>query len=205
MKHICMIALFISLTATGLFGQEEPNYLFQWGDYNIGVYASLGTRISELDNNAVGWLDARAAIVIDGAWAIGIQGSGLYHDKKLDDLVADGTYHLSSGYTGIFIERMFPLGDDIRFSLSITSGAGVARYQYDKEYQKAKVWKDEIIDEVTFAVFEPGFEFQYRVGGNWWIGVNGSIRNTSPLRMIGTADGLLRKASAGLTVRWGIF
>jgi len=48
-----------------------------------------------------------------------------------------------------------------------------------------------MIDQETFAVFEPGIEFMTKIGNRWWFGINGSYRNTSPVKLTGTDDVLL--------------
>jgi hypothetical protein len=200
-----LIAAF--LMTVSVFAQtEKNNYVFKVNDTEIGVYGGIGGRYSTtLNADHAGFMDFKGAVVFDGEWGVGFIGSGLYYDKKLSSLVNDGTYHFYASYGGVFVERIFSLNNNFKISLSIASGAGEAWYEYDKDFHKEKIWSEEIIDKTTFAIFEPAIEIQHRISGNWWIGVNGSYRNTSPLTMIETDENLLRKFSGGIMFKWGIF
>lgn len=201
--RLFLLAIFLFTALSN--AQTEDNYLFSINDTKLGGYVSLGGRYSTLDSEDAGFLDFKAAVVFESGWAVGLAGSGLYYDKSLSRLVSDGTYHLEAAYGGVFVEKMFSFNKDFKFSLYIISGSGTAEYTYDKEYREDKTWTEETIDKTTFFIFEPGIEIQHRVAGNWWIGVNGSYRNTSPLELIDTDENLFRKFSAGITVKYGIF
>ncbi|MDZ7764490.1 MAG: hypothetical protein U5K00_08695 [Melioribacteraceae bacterium] len=143
--------------------------------------------------------------VINEKWGVGFSFSALHYDRGMNKLVNDGAYHLNAGYAGIYVERIFSLSEDFRFSVSVTSGMGEAYYQYDKDYRKEKVWSEEIIDKTTFAIFEPSIEFNYNFAGNYWIGVMGTFRNTSPLKLIGADEKLFQKFTGGITLKYGLF
>jgi hypothetical protein len=193
------------LLSVSAFSQSDKNYIVAFNGTKIGAYIGTSGRYSTtLNSDPAGFLDFRGAVVINN-WAIGLMGSGLYYDKNLSELVNDGTYHLNVSYTGIFVEKIFPLNDNFKFSVSIATGKGEAIYEYDKEFHKEKIWTEETIDKTTFAFFEPSIELQHRISGNWWIGITGSYRNTSPLYLLGTDENLLRKFTGGITFKWGIF
>jgi hypothetical protein len=205
MKKLALI-LALALSTLAVFAQEDENYIISFHETKLGAYLGIGGRYStSLDSDPAGFLDFRGAVVFNGSWAVGLTGSGLYYDKKLSRLVNDGTYHLHISYGAVFVEKIFSLNEDFKISLSIATGSGEAYYEYDKDYHKEKIWTEETIDKTTFAIFEPGIEIQHRISGNWWIGINGTYRNTSPLTLIGTDENLLRKFSGGLTFKWGIF
>ncbi len=192
--------------ATAVFGQESKNnYIWTLDQNQIGAYAGISGRSASVMSDNSGFLDARFGVVFNGKWTIGLTGSALAHDKKLDELVDDGQYHLYASYGGLFVERIFSVTDDLKFSVMIMSGQGTAYYQYDKEYRKDKVWSEEVIDKTTFGVQELSIEIQHRVFDNFWLGVTGSIRNTSPVELIGTSDGLFKKPGVGMTIKYGIF
>ncbi len=199
--------LFIALIITStVFAQTEKNYLLTIGQTHLGAYLEVGGRYSTvMGSEPAGFMDIKGAVVFNGGWAVGLMGSGLYYDKRLSMLVNDGTYHLYVSYGALYAEKLFTLNDNLKISFSIATGQGEAYYQYDKDYQKEKVWSEEIIDKTTFYIFEPSLEIQHRVTGNWWIGLTGSYRNTSPLRIAGATENMLRKFSGGLTLKWGIF
>lgn len=201
-----LLIVFALLLSTAIYAQKENNYLFKINETKVGGYIGAGARYSTTINSAdAGFYDIKAALVFDGIWAIGISGSGYHHEKALNEIVEDGTYRLHVNYGVIFIERIIALNDDFSISLSLSSGVGTAFYQYDKEFRKDKVWSEEIIDQTTVYIFEPGVDFQYRISGNWWIGINAAYRNTSPVELVNTEEDFLRKFSAGVNFKWGIF
>ncbi|MBC7891776.1 MAG: hypothetical protein H7Y12_06145 [Sphingobacteriaceae bacterium] len=102
-------------------------------------------------------------------------------------------------------QYMRPIGKNMKISFSILSGAGLAMYKYDKDFAENRPWYQEIIDQETFAVFEPGIDLMAKVSKRWWIGLNGSYRNTSPVKLTGTDDLLFNKFNGGISIRYGIF
>jgi hypothetical protein len=175
------------------------------GKTTIGGTIALGGRYTTIDGSAAGIVDVKAGIILDGTWGFGVGLAGTYLDRELSALVTDGTYHLSAGYSGFYVERYFRCNDELVISVSLLMGQGVITYQYDKEYRTEKAWKDEVIDLTTFAVFEPGISVQYRVGSAFWLQATASVRNTSPVQMLGTSESIMRKGSAGLSLRWDVF
>jgi hypothetical protein len=199
-----LLAAFLLTAAVS--AQTDKNYIISFGETEVGAYVGLGGRYSTtINSDAAGFMDIKAAVVLNGEWAVGLTGSGLYYDKKLSQMVNDGSYHLYVSYGALFVERIFSLNNDLKISVSIATGKGEAYYEYDKDYHKEKVWTEQVIDKTTFAIFEPAIEIQHRIAGNWWIGINGSYRNTSPLNLVNTDENLLRKFSGGITFKWGIF
>lgn len=202
------ICLVLTTLATGTIRAQDtpaPSHGVTIGSTTIGGTVSLGGRYSTLEKRSIGFLDARAGITIDGAWGGGLGFAGLYYDRALSTLVPDGTYHLTAGYSGIYVERIFRLTDDLKGSIGVLMGQGTICYQYDKEFRKEKRWTDEVIDQTTFAVFEPTVIIQYRLGGNFWLGMTASYRNTSPIRLLGTSESILQNGTAGLTASWDVF
>lgn len=202
-----IILLLMFLSTTLIFTQNEKDYFTTINKTKIGGYIGLGARYSTVTNsNNVGFLDYKAALTFNGKWGIGLSGSGLLHNhRKLRTLVSDGTYQLYVSYGALFIERIFTLNNDFKFSISISTGKGETSYIYDKDYRKDKVWSEETIDKTDFYVFEPGLEVQHKIYGNWWIGLNLTYRNTSPIELINTDESFLRKSSAGINFKYGIF
>lgn len=199
----CAIALSITSTA-GAQGPTEQKGL-KIGSTTVGGTITVGGRYTTIDGVASGILDVKAGIVLDQTWGIGFGFAAPYLDKRLTALVADGSYHMSTGYSGIYIERYFRFSDDFVASASVLMGQGVIMYQYDKEYRTQKAWRDEVIDQTTFAVFEPAISAQYRLGGSFWLGVTATIRNTSPVQLLGTSESIFRKGGVGMTARWDLF
>lgn len=210
MKTI-ILSVFTVLVGLCALAQENDskNYLFTLKGKNkiheIGLYGGLSGTYSETLSKPSGWLGAKAGFVFNHKWTFGWAGNALYFDRRLDKVVTDGTYHLEAGYAGVFAEYMQPLGKNMKISFSILSGAGLALYKYDKEYAENRPWYQEIIDEETFTIFEPGIEVMTKLGSHWWLGINGSYRNTSPVKLTGTDDMLFNKFNGGISIRYGIF
>ncbi len=200
MKHILLISFVIIFNSSAVIHAEVPT-----SSHTVGGYMSMTGKLSSFYFDNIGFLDIRTAATIDEVWGIGIGFSGLYYDKKLSVLVADGTYHLNAGYIGLYVERFFLLSDDISLSVSLLSGVGAAEYLYDKEYRKNKTWTQEVIDRTTFSVVEPGVEVSYRIGPEVSLGMMGSYRTTSPIDMINTCESLFDEFNYGVTIKWQFF
>ena len=200
-----LIVIFLLLTGGVLFSQPQKNYLFKLGDTEIGGYVGMNTKVTGLGTKTAGFLDFRGAVTINSHWAIGLNVSGLYYDKKLDELVADGTYHIYSTYGGIFVEHFWDLSEDFKLSASLLMGEGFVNYQYDKDYRANKEWYERKIDEDFFHLFEPQLEIQYNFSNLWWVGLNTSYRSVSPIQLRGADDNMLSKFSTGLTLKYGLF
>jgi len=204
MKTAILTAALFFLTIVS-FGQERENHFAMWGDTEIGGYVGLSGRATEIGDETHSVFDAKAVLVLNGSWGLGVTGSAFNYDKSLSALVDDGTYRLEASYGGFFIEKIFSFNKNFKLALSIGTGAGMAQYRYEKDYRKEKRWTEEYIDVVQFAFFEPGIEIEHRIAGNFWIGATGSFRNTSPLELLGTDDQLLQSWNAGISVKYGIF
>lgn len=202
---IKLLTLALILLTIVTFGQERENHFATWGNTKIGGYVELNGRATEVGDETYPVFGARAVLVFNGKWGLGVTGSAFDYDESLSALVDDGTYRLEAAYGGFFVERIFSINENFKLALSIGTGYGMAQYRYEKEYRKDKRWTEEFIDVVQFAFFEPGIEIEHRIAGNFWIGAAGSFRNTSPLELIGTDDGFLQSWSAGLSVKYGIF
>lgn len=206
-----ILSVFILLAALGATAQESApqNYLFTLKGKNrtheVGMYGSLSGMYSNTMSEPSGWLGGKAGVVFNHKWAFGWAGNALYFDHKLDEIVTDGTYHLQAGYAGLFAEYMMPLGNKVKLNFSIISGRGVAFFQYDKDFAENRPWYEEKIDQETFAIFEPGIELMTKISRRWWIGMNGSYRNTSPVKLTETNELLFNKFNGGLSLRYGIF
>ncbi|PKL88448.1 MAG: hypothetical protein CVV23_10190 [Ignavibacteriae bacterium HGW-Ignavibacteriae-2] len=201
------LALLTLLLATiSLFAQNSAdNYLIKWKDYEIGGYVGLNGKMSKIWTSNAGYGDIKAAVTINGKWAVGLSGTALYFDKKLNRLVNDGTYHLNAAYGGLFVERIFSLSDNWKISASLLTGQGEVSYIYDKDFREDRPWYQEAIDKEAVYVTEISLDVKTRLYNNFWVGLTGSYRNTSPLRLIKTSDALLQKFNYGISITYGIF
>ena len=170
----------------------------------IGFFGGLSVNYTEIFDDPAGSLGAKAGIIFNHKFSIGLAGYGLWYDYRLNDLVQDGTYHMEAGYSGLYLEYLHPLSEKIKLGFSVITGHGIAQYKYDKQYLEGRPWYKEIIDRETFAVFEPGFEIMTQVGSKWWIGANISYRSTSPIKLQGTNEDFLNNYHTGISIRYGI-
>ncbi len=113
---------------------------------------------------------------------LGFTLRGLSHgDKMYDDAAGDG-YHLEAGYGALLVRPKFRLSDRWEIALPLESGNGILMYRYNHEYQEEKVWTEEILDQVTFAVYSAGLETRFLLGDRFAISAAGGYRVTGPLR-----------------------
>lgn len=212
MKTKVFITSAILLLATINVNAQESaskNYVRQWQGKNkthtLGYYGGIYGTYSPVDNRSAQWISGRLGVVIDRHWGIGIAGSMLNYDYKLNEVVNDGTYRLQAAFTGIFIEYLIPIKEWGKINFSWTTGKGTTFYQYDKEFQEIRPWYQEIIDVEDFAANELGIEVQFRTFRKWWVGAYGSYRLTSPIKLMGQDDFFLRNYSVGVSIKYGIF
>ena len=190
--------------------QDKPaDYLWTYEGksrtHELGLYGELSWDYSTLGSDNIGWLGARAGLVINHRWLIGVSGKALAYDKHLTELAPEGQYRLESGYSGMFVEYMQPVGNNLKLAFSITSAQGIALYRYEKEFTDSLPWHEEIIDVETYGVFEPQVAAMLRLKNNWWIEGHVSARNTSPVAMEQTNEKIFTKINAGISVKYGIF
>lgn len=200
MRTLFITFIFFSLFFTA-FGQTPETE--KSNSYN--GYILVGGKYSTVFNDPAGYLDIKAGLTINKNWSIGVAVSGLDYDKKLTKLVTDGTYHLSIGFVGLFIEKHFNLYKDFSLTVGIISGSGEANYRYDKDYRENRPYYQEFIDKEEFFVLEPYLDVAYKVFDNWSVGLTGSYRNTSPLNLIQTDDKLINNFSTGISIKYQIF
>lgn len=198
--------IFASVTISA---QEHPTHIWEYQGKKktneLGLYAGLSGTYAPVLGKSAGFLGARAGLVFNQRWTIGLAAKGLAFDHTLNEVVSDGDYRLEGGYAGMYVEFLQPVGDNLRLSLSLMTANGIVLYRYDKQHLEGKEWYEETIDQDTYGVMEPGFEILVRVGGNWWIGAKAAWRSTSPLELKGTGENILEGNEAGLSVRYGIF
>ena len=207
-KSLISATLFILTVATQ--AQEiNSNSLFSFDGkkriHYIGAMAEIYGGYSEVMAKPATWYGAKFGVIINQTWTIGVVANALNYDHTLTKLVTDGEYRLESGYQGLYIEWMKIFNNRFMINLSLNTGMGLAKYQYTKDFAENRPWYEEIIDQEIFSVFEPGGGFMVRAGGRWWLGLNCTARNTSPIKLEGTNDKFLQSANVGFTIRYGIF
>jgi hypothetical protein len=209
-KWIFATAL-VFCTFTSISAQEaaSEDCLFSWQGRNakhtLSLYGEINASYAEVRNQPSGFLGTKFAVLVDRHWGLGIAQKVLRHNYDLKTLVSDGEYQFQAGYAGWFLEYLLPLGDRIRCSFSLTSGYGLAKYEYKNEFKLDHTWYERVIDQDVFHINEPAVGMIYRCGKNWWLGVDVSYRNIGNLNMRGTDSAILTGFSGGVSLKYGIF
>ncbi len=205
-----LLAIIFSTITSGMMAQEksEKSYLWKYQgkkkEQYVGGYLGLSGSYTDVMGKGAGWLGGRIGVVFNHRFTVGVTGSALWYDYRLDELTASGTYHLETGYAGVFGEYMQPLGNRFKLGFSLVLGQGLAKFTYDRDFREDKPWYEQTIDQQVYSVTEPGVEALVRVAPKWWVGVNGSWRFTSPVGLKHTPDDLFQNFSGGVSVRFGL-
>ena len=208
---ILITAILTALTFFSAAGQEQTTGDYIWKyqgrkkENTIGMYGGMSGSYSTFGDEPVMWLGAKAGLVFNGRWGVGLAGEAINYDKKLTALVDDGDYRLQAGYSGLFVEHIVPVKDWAKVRISWTTGMGVAFYQYNKEFRENRSWYNEYIDVERFAANKFDVGFDVRVAGNWWVGLQTGYRDTSPVKLEGTAADVFEAFNAGISLKYGIF
>ena len=173
--------------------------------HQVGFYLGGSIHFTEIDNKLAGSLGAKAGLVFNQRWALGLAGRAIWYDYRQNELVSNGTYHLEAAYSGLMLEYMLPLTKSIHLNFSLLTGAGLAQYKYDHDFREELLWYEEIIDRETFSVFEPGVEIATKLGNRSSVGLQITYRGTSPIKLVDTDEQLLSNATLGITYRYGMF
>jgi hypothetical protein len=172
---------------------------------HLGGYLSLNGLYHSLDGEPTGFLGAKGGLTWNSKWGFGLMGQALWYDKALNEVVNDGTYHLQAGMAGLYVSYMIPIQEKWRLNFILTSGSGVALYQYDKDSREGKPWYEEIIDRDTFSFIQPTVEIKRYLGGKWWLGAEVSFRSTSEINLDGVPSDFLSGVNPGISLTYGLF
>lgn len=206
---VSLVALFVLNFQVYAQDEELKNYIWSYQGKNkeqkLGGYLALDGLYHSLDAEPSGMLGARAGLVWNSRWGVGLMGQALWYDHALNEVVNDGPYHLQVGLAGAYAEYMIPVHKRWRMSIMLASGSGIALYQYDKEAREGKTWYEEIIDRKTFAFIQPTVEIQRHLGGRWWLGAELSYRSTSEIELEGLNSNFMNGFNPGVSVKYGLF
>lgn len=212
MKRKTVITAIISTLLIGGIANAQnthPDHIWKLDlnqkEHTIGLYGGLTGSYFELSGNNAGLLSYQLGFVVNQKYGFGLAGSGLAYDQPLNNVVTDGSYHVNSGWTGGYIERIFTLAPRLKTSLMWQSGRGVFFYRYDREYRTDKIWYEEIIDGDTYFVNKPTIKAHFRIAGNWWVGAEAAFTLASPVDVISTDEYLMRGLNYGISLSYGIF
>ncbi len=205
MKKLLFVLFSIVFVINTLGQNQGSKKLFTLDGNDIGGYIGLNGRLTTVNSLAAGLIDIRIAVVINNKWAFGYNSTGLWNDRHLSTLVTDGVYHLMGSYQGVFIERIYILDEDFRFSLSLLIGQGTVKYEYCRSTVAERKWYEEIIDQADFNLIEPTIEINYNIIDKFWIGANLGYNLTTTIRMMDTERDLLNNVNGGLSIKYGLF
>jgi hypothetical protein len=204
MKKIFLL-LFMFCGISLLAQSQTERKLFTLDGNDIGGYIGVNGRYTTINSLGAGLIDVRISVVINQKWAVGFNTSGLLNDRHLNTLVKDGVYHLMGSYKGLYLERIIPINDDLRTSVSLMIGEGTVMYRYCRSEIANKKWYEDIIDQTDFYIIEPTVEIYDNIWDNLWLGLNFGYNFTTPIRMMDTDEALLNNFNAGLSIKYGMF
>ncbi len=205
MQTVFILILSITFSFNTLAQNSNDRKLFSLDGNDIGGYLGFNGRITTVNSLSAGLIDLRIAVVVNKKWAFGFNTSGLLNDRHLNTLVKDDVYHLMGSYQGLFIERIFEINEDFRYSFSFMIGQGNAKNEYCRSVIADKKWYEEIIDQTDFYIIQPTFDFYYNLFDNFWFGLNAGFNLTTSIRLMETDEALLNKANGGLSLKYGLF
>ena len=192
-------------TAQNQTDDSMHRYLFNNGKNRWGLWGQLSGNFSSSDKKNPGWLGARIGTVYNDWLNFGLAGYGLYNENLTYTDGQGRQYRLEAATAGVFIEPRWNVSRRISLGVSLYMGQGLAQYRYDKAYRADMLWTEEIIDQVTFVVFEPGLGAEFRLASKWAVGAGVTYRNTSPLNLWNTGDKVFQVLSAQVSVKFGLF
>lgn len=196
-------------TLTSLAQDKELDpmhkYLYCNGESRWGLWGQISGSFSPAGDKYLGWIGARIGTVYNDWLNFGIAGYALYNENITSQDRLNRTYRMEGASTGIFIEPRFDITRRISLGASLYMGHGQLQYRYEKEYREEMLWTEEIIDRVTFAVFEPGINGEYHFTLRWSISAGATYKITSPLRLWNTGNKALEGFSTHVSLKFGLF
>lgn len=204
---ITFLFFFSVLVATAQDRTDDPmhRYLLNNGKSRWGLWGQLSGNFSPSGDKNLGWLGARIGTVYNDWFNFGLAGYGLYNENITFADDQGRQYRLEAATAGIFVEPRWNLTRRLSVGVSLYMGQGLAQYRYDKAYRAEMRWTEEIIDQVTFVVFEPGAGAEFRLAPMWAAGIGVTYRNTSPLNLWNTGDKVFQGLSAQVSLKFGLF
>ncbi len=205
MKQITAIfAAIIFLTSLNLYSSE--NELAE-GKKNgeRKFYIGFDNDYTDINGKLSSTLGLSAAYRLNDNFNIGLTANGIWYDYRLNELDPVRTYHVESGYAGIFIEGIYHLTDKIDLNMILMSGQGLVQLKYDGKYRDELKWDEEIIDRETYSVAELKIGTAYNISDFWKLGLTASYRATSDI-FIETLDrDMFNNLKFGVAIQYSIF
>jgi len=188
------VSLAQSFEQAGLKTEQQNEY----SKWSIGFDMNFGEMKAKPSAN----LSLSGSMAITETVLIGLKGTAVWYDHRLNELDAERTYHVESGYAGVTLEKFWAFFDNFRIGISAYVASGFLQYKYDSKYNAELTWTEEIIDKETFQVFEPGLSFTYMLSKNVGMSANVNYRMTSEIKLIETDDTFMNQANFGLGIKY---
>jgi hypothetical protein len=205
------LTVLIVLALTGLyafaqdeFKNDELRTVFSNPRVN-GAYGAFTIGYTQIDGRDGLISGARAGVIIDHAFAIGLGGYGFvnnidYHTYINNDLPE---YTLAGGYGGLFVEPIIAGSSPVHLSFPVFFGiGGVALLDDSGDH-----WDNEYfdVDNDVFFVVEPAVELEFNLTRFFRTALAASYRHTSNLELYQTDPDVLRGFNFGITFKFGKF
>lgn len=202
-KVLAAIAVILVLSQFNLYCVE--NSIVEDKKENRDFYLQFDNDYTEIDGKLSSTVGFSGAYELNDNFSIGLAANGIWYDYRLDELDPEMTYHVESGYTGIYLQGNMDITNRIEMNLSLMSGTGIVQLKYDRKYRKELKWDEEIIDRETFAVAELKMGANYRIGDYWKLGLTASYRSTSEIWIESLEQDLFNNLKFGVAIQYSIF
>jgi len=91
-------------------------------------------------------------------------------------------YHMESAYAALRVRPKMEPVPGLELALPLEMGSGQLVYRYEHEYAEDLRWTEEVLDQLSFAVYSAGLEGLVHLGNRYSLYLRGGYRTTSPIR-----------------------
>ena len=175
--RILAVAVLIALSTGSLFSQTETdeNRRSRWS-----VQLEIGA--GNAGDEACGEVGASVQWEYRQWLDLGLALRGITRlDHGREDALGR-EYHREAGYTALRLRPNMEVLPGWEIALPLEMGSGLLIYRYESKYAEELRWTEEILDQLTFAVYSAGIESRFSLGEHYALVVRGGYRTTSPVR-----------------------
>ena len=202
-KVFAAIAVILVLSQFNLYCVE--NSIVEDKNDTRNFYLQFDNDYTEINGKISSTIGFSGAYELNENFSIGLTANGIWYDYRLKELDPDMTYHVESGYTGIYLQGNMALTERLGMNLSLMSGSGIVQLKYDHKYRKELKWDEEIIDRETFSVAELKLGANYRISDFWKLGLSASYRSTSEIWIESLERDIFNNLKFGVAIQYSIF
>lgn len=91
-------------------------------------------------------------------------------------------YHMETAYAALRLRPKMDLARGVELALPLEMGSGQLVYRYEHKYADDLRWTEEVLDQLSYAVYSAGLEGLVDLGERYSLFVRGGFRTTSPIR-----------------------